>query len=244
MTDEEFARELLCSHFDERGNSGFSCNVNSNDPPDLLVTWKNGAQWGVEVTRCYQQVLSGSRSDTISSASVTEPLRRFGEMIGEKTKHIRQRDYTIFLGPSPADSLSGQPVSFSNTWRKEVEQQVRKHIENDRPDRLYAPRLSLKPGNPGTRWTVLTSAGVANVESATYSMLQQAISDKTIQLPNWKGCFAKRWLLLLNSYPLVSDVSEVERILRKITVAHPDGCRFDGIYWGGYPDRALLSIPL
>ena len=242
--DEEFGRRLLIDHLENQGNSGFCYDINPNDPPDLIVTWKDGFQWGVEVTRCYQQVAISSRSNAMSSAGITEPLRRFGEEIGERTKNIRRRDYTISLGPDPIDSLSGQPSNFDRAWRKKVELQILRHITSGNNDILRDRGLWFKPGSLGTRWTVMVSGGVAEMESATSSMLQRALGDKEISLPNWKGSFSRRWLLLLNSYPLVNDVDEIKRTLWQIAEALPGDCRFDGVYWSGCVDRALIPILL
>ena len=54
VPDERFACGLLSDHLTMRGIAGFQCAVNVKDPPDLVVNWDNGAQWGVEVTRTYQ----------------------------------------------------------------------------------------------------------------------------------------------------------------------------------------------
>ncbi|MDE2774276.1 MAG: hypothetical protein OXI46_11330 [Gemmatimonadota bacterium] len=106
-SDEEFARRLLTEHLSLQGKSGFRCDVNPKDPPDLLVAWEDGSQWGVEVTRTYQQVASCGRTDPISSAQLTEPLFHFGEKLGGALKNIRMRDYTLCLGPDPGDVLTG-----------------------------------------------------------------------------------------------------------------------------------------
>ena len=55
VPDERFARRLLSDHLTMRGVSEFQCTVIEDDPPDLVVTWENGTQWGVEVTRTYQR---------------------------------------------------------------------------------------------------------------------------------------------------------------------------------------------
>ena len=59
ISDEEFSRRLLAKYLANQGKSGFRYKVNSNDPPDLLVTWDDGSQWGVEVRRTYEEVASG-----------------------------------------------------------------------------------------------------------------------------------------------------------------------------------------
>ena len=44
--DEEHACRLLAEHFAARGQSGFRCERSSLDPPDLLVRWDDGSDWG------------------------------------------------------------------------------------------------------------------------------------------------------------------------------------------------------
>ena len=74
MTDEEYARRLLKEHLVGQGRSGFMCAVNPCDPPDLLVTWANGSQWGVEVTRTYLQVAAPrARTDRRRATVVSKP---------------------------------------------------------------------------------------------------------------------------------------------------------------------------
>ena len=41
VSDEEFSRRLLTDHLSNQGKSGFRCEVNAKDPPDLLVTWED-----------------------------------------------------------------------------------------------------------------------------------------------------------------------------------------------------------
>ena len=69
------------------------------------------------------------------------------------------------------------------------------------------------------------------------------MNEKTKALPRWSGNVAKRWLLLLNAYPLVDDVGDVKRALARLTRSNPYLCRFDGAFWSGYPNRALVAIP-
>ena len=92
--DEEFACELLRDHLAKCGVSGFQCTVNVADPPDLLVAWDNGVQWGVEVTRTYQQVKSYDGKKQVSSEQIGAALRSFAKELGEETKDIRKRSYT------------------------------------------------------------------------------------------------------------------------------------------------------
>ena len=244
VSDEEFARELLTDHLSLQGRSGFRCEVNSNDPPDLLVAWADGSKWGVEVTRTYQQVAACGRTDEISSAQVTELLFRFGEELGEATKSMRKREYTLGLGPDPGDVLTGPSIKFDRAWKMRTEEAVRRHIAADETDILECPGVWLKPGVPGDRWTVTVSAGVAEMSSAISSMLARALDEKTKALERWNDAVTERWLLLLNAYPLVDDVGEVQQALKELTRWNPNSCGFDGVFWSGYPDRALVAIPM
>ena len=244
VSDEEFSRELLTDHLLHQGKSGFRCEVNSKDPPDLLVAWEDGSQWGVEVTRTYQQVASCGRTDEISSAQITEPLFHFGEKLGEATKSIRRRDYTLGLGPDPGDVLTGPSIKFDRAWKMKTEEAVRQHIAADEADILECPGVWLKPGGSGNRWTVTVNPGVAEMNSAISSMLARALDEKTKALPRWNDDVTERWLLLLNAYPLVDDVGEVKRALKELTRCNPNVCGFDGVFWSGYPDRALVAIPM
>ena len=242
VSDEEFARRLLIEHFTKEGMSGFLCTINTNEPPDLIVTWNDGGEWGVEVTRTYQQVPSGDTASTSSSADLTEPLFRFGQQLGEATKDIRKRDYFLSLGPDPADSIEGRPTDFGRSWKRKSEQAIRLHIEEDKTDILRLPGVWLKPGGLGNGWRVAASAGVAEMSSATFSILERALAEKVKALPRWNGNLAKRWLLLLNSYPLVNDVEEVREALGQLFRSNPSLCGFDGVFWSGCSNRALVPI--
>ena len=210
VSDEEFSHRLLTEHLSNQGNSGFRCEVSASDPPDLLVTWDDGSQWGVEVTRTYQQVASCGATSEVSSAAITEPLHQFGERLGKATTDIRKRDYTLGLGPDPADVLTGLSINFDRAWKKNTEAAIRQHMDADSTDILRCPGVWLKPGGSGNRWTVTVSAGAAEMDRAILVMLERAVNAKTKALPRWAGNVAKRWLLLLNAYPLVDDVGEVD----------------------------------
>ena len=244
VSDEEFGRQLLTDHLSLQGKSEFRCDVNSADPPDLLVAWEDGSLWGVEVTRTYQQVASCGRTGEISSAQITEPLFRFGEKLGEETKSVRRRDYTLGLGRDPGDILTGPSIKFGRAWKEKTEKAVRQHIAADEADILECPGVWLKPGGAGNRWTVTVNAGVAEMQSAISSMLARALDEKTKALPRWNEDVTERWLLLLNAYPLVNDVGQLKRALTEVTRWNPSLCGFDGIFWSGYPDRALVAIPV
>ena len=255
-SDEEHACRLLTEHLETRGQSGFSCERPSLDPPDLLVRWDDGRLWGVEVTRTYLRVPrpprtgdSAQRCQTpppklIASAEFTEPLRRFGEVLGRETTCIRKRDYTLSLGPSPADSLglSVRPIDFGKQWMKDVKTAILEHLRNDTTDILKLPGVWLKPGGPGNRWTVAAHPGVKEISVATCAMLEGAVTKKARALPRWNGNFAQRWLLLLNHYPLVSDVNEVKVAIGTLLRKVPDHRRLDGVFWNAGSDSSLLAV--
>ena len=243
-SDEEFSLRLLTEHLSRQGKSGFACNANSNDPPDLIVTWDDGAEWGVEVTRTYQQVVSPDGENAISSDGITEPLLQFGERLETKTTNIRKRNYVLGLRPDPADVLGERPMSFDTAWKRKAERAIRQHIEDDRTEVLESPGVWLRPGGPGSCWTVIASPGVTEMSSAVHAMLERALGEKAKGLPRWKTHFSQRWLLLLNAFPLVHDLGEVQRTVMRLTRSNPSFCGFDGVFWSGYPDRSLYSIPI
>ena len=240
-SDEEFSRHLLRDHLIRQGKLGFECNVNENDPPDLIVTWSDGVQWGVEVTRSYLQVARPGSNKSIASATITESLRRFGEDLGEATVGIRKREHFLSLGPEPVDSLRGNVPNFDRRWRKRVGADMRRHIVAGETEILRQPGVYLKPGSLGNRWTVVVSPGVAEIGSAASVMMQRAL-EKTAELPTWNANFSERWLLLLNCYPLVDDTSHVEDVLQRLLDQLQNALQFDGVFWSGCPNRDLVPI--
>ena len=243
VSDERFACGLLSDHLTMRGIGGFQCAVNVKEPPDLVVKWDNGAQWGVEVTRTYQQVESLGGGEPVSSAQTAAALRNFAKQLGEKTKDIRKRGYTLHLeGPGPFSSWK-EPDSMKR-WKEETEDAIRRHIASEENGILKIPGIWLKPSEPGKRWTIATGSGASEIRSTTATMIWRALENKTKDLPKWNGTFASRWLLLLNCYPLVDDLGQAKNILRKLVLEHPELARFNGIFWSGYPDRALTPISL
>ena len=127
VTDERFACGLLSDHLTMRGVSESQCTVIEDDPPDLVVTWENGAQWGVEVTRTYQQVESLGGGKPVSSAQTAATLRNFAEQLGEKTKDIRKRGYTLSL-EGPGRFSSWEKPDSMKRWKEETEDAIRRHI--------------------------------------------------------------------------------------------------------------------
>ena len=257
IPDEQYACRLLTEHFATRGLTGFRCEPSLLDPPDLAVKWDDGSHWGVEVTRTYLQVAklaptgdSAQRCTRpaptlIASAEFIEPLRTFGEAIGQETARIRKRDYTLWLGPPPADSLglSARPIDFGKRWKKDARTAIVEHLRDDRAEPLKRPGMWLKPGGPGNRWTVAVQPGVKEIALATGAMLERAVTDKVGALPRWNGTFAGRWLLLLNHYPLASDVSDVETAIGTLLWKNPACSGLDGIFWHGGVGSALVAIP-
>ena len=257
IPDEEHACRLLTEHFATRGQFGVKCKQSSLDPPDLLVRWNDGSLWGVEVTRTYPQVAKPTPTGhsakprttpspkLIASAELIEPLRTWGKALGKETTCIRKRDYTLSLGPPPADSLglSARPINFDKRWKKDARTAIVEHLRNDRTETLRCPGVWLKPGDPGDRWTVLVHPGVKEIAASTCNMLRRAVTDKADALPRWHGNFARRWLLLLNHYPLVSDVNEVETVLGILLRRNPGRRGFDGIFWHGGVGSSLVAVP-
>ena len=243
VPDEKFALELLSDHLAMRGVSESQCKVNEADPPDLVVTQDNGAQWGVEVTRTYQQVEPFDGENLVSSEQIAAFLFGFAKQLGEKTTDIRKCGYTLSLeGPGRFSSWKS-PVSMKR-WKEKTEETLRQHIVSENRSILRAPGVWFKPGEPGRRWSPTVRSGAAEISSVTATMLYRALKNKTEDLPKWNGGFAERWLLLLNCYPLVDNLVQVKDTLRQLFLAHPRLAGFNGIFWSGRPDRALTPISL
>ena len=231
-SDERIACDLLVDHLTKFETTEFRCEVNSNDPPDLVVTWKTGTRWGVEVTRAYQQVEAIDEARFVSSEHVAARLWAFAERLGETTEPIRSRDYILYLeGPGPFSSWE-QPSSFKK-WKKKPEVDIRKDITSGKNEVFHFPGGKLKSGESGKRWEPMIGSSVTEVSSSTATMLWRAVSDKTENLPNWNGSFDKRWLLILNCNPLVDDVAEIEETIRKLVRKNQKLAEFNGILWTG-----------
>ena len=246
VPDERFACGLLSDHLTMRAVSEFQCTVIEDDPPDLVVTWENGARWGVEVTRTYPQVESLGGGKPVSSAQTAATLRNFAEQLREKTKGIRKRGYTLHLeGPGPFSSWK-KPDSMKSMkrWKEETEDAIRRHIASEENGILRIPGIWLKPSEPGKRWTIATDSGAFEIRSTTATMIWRALENKTKDLPKWNGTFASRWLLLLNCYTLVDALGQVKNILRQFVLEHPELAGFNGIFWSGHPNWTLFPISL
>ena len=244
ISDEEFGRQLLTEHLSKQTTPEFKCEVNSDDPPDILVTWNDGVQWGVEVIRTYQRVPSKDGSSTISSAEISEPLWRFAKKLEVETESIRKRDYVLALGPDPGDILAEQPTVFDKAWKRRSEEAIRRHIEDGRTGVLRRPGVKLAPGDPGNHWRAFVNGRVAEIISATFVMLEWTLEKKSKGFRRWNGNFAKRWLLLLNDYPLAEDFGEIERALKILIRSKPDLSGFDGVFWKGRSNRVLKQALL
>ena len=243
-SDEDRALRMLSKHLQKPGQSGFTCLRNSDEPPDLLIRWTNGHSWGVEVTRTYLRLPGHKRPATVSSMDVTEPLSTFGNKLGESTKGIRKRNYTLDLGPSTPDSLNLRPMKCDKRWKKDTEEAIQKHIRNDSTERLRRPGVWLKPGGRGNRWTVITHPGVQDINAAAATMIRHALRKKVEDLPRWNEKLVDRWLLLLNHYPLVPDASEIATTIARLIRNNADCTGFDGIFWNSGFDESLVSMPV
>ena len=242
--DEKFALELLRKHLSEHGDSEYRCEVKANDPPDLIVIWENGDKWGVEVTQTHQHVASIDGSRIVSSEHVLVLLRRFAQELGRTTENIRKRDYFLGLGSDPLSLQQEMIPRFDRKWQKETEEAIRRHMLSEEGCILRLPGAWLKPGEPGNDWRFTASPGVAEIPSTTEAMLWRAFRDKTEGLSRWNGDFDQRWLLLLNCYPLASDIDDMKEALREFADWWEESARFDGVFWSGYPDRTLIPISL
>lgn len=236
-SDERFARQLLKDYLAAHGMPECPCEINENDPPDLIVTRENGERWGIEVTRTYHQVPLIGQSEIGSQQSVSAALWKFASKLEKKTESIRNLDYTIFLqGPGIFSSLK--------QWKKETEEAVVKHIRSGESKRLKFPGGTLIPKNPGKKWSPLIGGGMAEISSAIAIMLEHSLQEKTSGLSRWRNDFSQRWLLLLNCYVLASDIADIESTLRRLVCENTALAGFDGIFWSSLPDWTLTGISL
>ena len=212
MSDERIAIRLLHQHLMER-ETGFQCRLSLNEPPDLIVTWASGVQWGVEVTRTYHQVETFGGGRLVASEQTVSALTKFAEEVGENTKDVRKRSYIIFLeGPGPFSSWK-MPAS-KKKWKKDTLQAIWQHIVSEKNCFLRVPGVKLQPSEPGKCWRIYVSGGggPSEIGSANVRMIRCALEKKTKDLPRWNGHFSERWLLLLNCYPLAEDPPQVKNM--------------------------------
>ena len=239
ISDEQLACQLLTEHLTEQTTQKFVCEVNSDDPPDILVTWCDGSLWGFEVTRVYQQVLSSDGESVISSAGLSEPLYRFAQQLKQKTESIRERDFVLALGPG---TLKDRLIVFDKAWQRRSEKAIVKHIQGGRTDILRCSGVKLKPGAPGNLWRVIVNHPVAEINSATLAMLERALEAKTKGLPRWNRHLSQRWLLLLNDFILVDEICMIERAVKQLIRSKPNLRGFDGVLWKGATEQALEQV--
>ena len=239
ISDETFACNLLKGHLRSMDVVG-ECEVNPNDPPDVIVTLDGGERWGVEVTRTYQQVADFEDAKTVASENIRAALQRFGQKLGEECAE-RERGYTLYLeGPGPFSTWK-RPEKFG-TWKRRTGPLIVGHVRSGSDDVFRFPGGTLRPGERGGRWKIMIGGAVAELGLAFGASLRRAVEGKTDDLRKWNDSFKKRWLLLLNCYPLANDLSEVEGILRQLARENMALTGFDGVFWSGYPDRTLVPI--
>jgi hypothetical protein len=139
--DEKLALRLLEGHFAARGEKRFQCKHNPNDPPDLIIIWEDGARWGVEVTRAYQQVNQIGNTSIVSSEYTTATLLDFANKIGDEARDVRNRSYTLYLeGPGPLSSWR-QP-DRKQKWMRENRRKILNPIKTGKHEALDFPEVS------------------------------------------------------------------------------------------------------
>ena len=159
----------------------------------------------------------------------------FAKKLGEKTRDIRKCGYTLSL-EGPGRFSSWEVSKKKKKWEKETEEAIRQHVVSEKRSILRVPGVWLKPGEPGKRWTITVGSGAAETSLVTATMIWSALENKTAKLPKWNGSFAERWLLLLNFYPLVEDLAQMQDTLRQLVLDHPELAGFNSIFWSGFPD--------
>lgn len=236
--DEEFASGLLRAYFSKE-NAEVSVEVVPNDPPDLCVIFPNGSKWGVEVVRAYDQVpMIGNAEELGSSDRLLCALERFGKEIGEEGGG----DYLLSLA-NRGLGASWSPDDLGRTyisWKAKVKAKIATHVRNGSLEILCGSGFTLRPLPAGSGWKVCVSSGAREVPQATHISLRKAFNDKLRDLPSWNFESDKRWLLMMNCYPLADDAEAVQ-VLRSFLSQQRDR-GFDGVFWAGFPDRSLVSV--
>lgn len=241
--DESLARDLLCNFYSEHEIQPCSIQLVENDPPDLLIQWPLNVNWGVEVTRLYHAAPTiGNEGRWDTSEAIYRALERLGEEIEFKTRPIRDRGYTLSLhGPSPLFSSSHPSRSLTfKEWKKKTTDAICEHIEHGTAGILKGFGFSLKPGEPGNRWTVSVSTGSHDVELALNEGLYRVFQNKEGSLDRWTVKCTQRWLLILNCYPIADDADAAAYICRHLDASTAQG--FDGVFWSGFPNRELKPL--
>lgn len=243
-TDELYACKLLRNHLAEQLGLEFACELNPNDPPDLIATLADGRRLGVEVVRGYQQVArfnTGERVPTVARGAI---LERFAMELERKTAGKRKLSYFLSLGPGAWESPDSRRRLFDDHWKKEAEESILNHIWSASADTLKLPGVWLKPGGSGNAWTIGVSAGADNTACAVAALLATALSSKACKADTWKGDYVERWLLILSQYPLAQDPKEVRSIAIQLVQEHPEWARFEGILWSPHGGLSLVRMEL
>lgn len=248
-SDEQFALGLLKDFLANCGEAGCRCEINVDDPPDLVVTRENGEHWGIEVTRVYQQVeeirKGAGAPKRVSSETVYVQLNNFAERLGQETANLRGRGYALFLEGPGLFSRWNNRLTLNN-WKDEVARTVRKFVASGQDGRCdFLPRGS---GNIRTTsrlapdWEIYIGYPAVELLPARSEALYRALADKAQNLRNWKADFPRKFLLLLNCFVLADNPNEVKVELSRLVGDRPECRGFDGIFWSGYPERRLIPF--
>ena len=242
--DERFSLGLLRNYLKQRFDTASTCDEISNDPPDLTAILPNGERWGVEVTRAYQEVKLPGKEKVASSEALCVDLERWADSIGERTAEMRVLGYSLFLGPGSLALDPDRTPRFDKKWKEDSERAIFEHIDSGNTNILRSPGLWFKPGEAGKRWTVAVSpGGSAPISLVTTSMLRKTLVSKASMVPDWNGSFDQKWLLVLNFYPLATDVSDVKSIVEGLFRSKRELLQFDGILWYDRLRPGLVEIP-
>ena len=246
--DSKLAFELLNEYLMNNEDVGSQCEINVVDPPDLIVTWRSGERWGVEVTRSYPPARRIGDWAAASSEDVGKPLWQFAKGLTERTKKPHQRSYTLYLeGPGPFNSWRhsspAQSSSFEQ-WKRETETLIVAHVKSGSSGVLKFCGGLLKPGKSGTGWNIMVCPSpAAELTSTAVVMFRRVLESKAKGLSRWTGDFNERWLLVLSCHPLI-DVRNVGSILPELVHANETIAGFDGLYFNEIQDRKLFPIRL
>ena len=243
-TDEPYACELLRNHLAEQLGLESDCELNRDDPPDLIATLVDGRRLGVEVVRGYQQVARFNTGERVPTVALGASLERFAMELEGKTSGKRKLSYLLTLGPGAWESPDSRQRLFDDQWKKESEESILSHIESASTDTLKLPGVWLQPRGSGNDWTVGVNAGADNTARAVTALLTTALSSKACKADSWIGDYSERWLLILNQYPLARDPDEVRSIAIQLVRENSEWARFEGILWKPYGDRSLVRMEL
>lgn len=226
MTDESFARDLLLKHYHDRMPSIAPL---TNDPPDLVITWPDRSTWGVEVTRTYQMVEEIGSGRIVPTSKVGDAMDALWKEIRDATHGQRRMSYNLSLWAPGLFRIWKQPDAFKQ-WHAETKSAVLAHIASGSHEELRLDGARLMPCGEGNRFNGNWSAGggsLPDLETAT--MLSRAMLGKQKKLANWSQPCDRRWLFLINKYPLADD--DEESITAICDAAAAERISFDGIFW-------------